>query len=145
MASSDRYDLQRFVDAQENLIDDALRELRAGSKQSHWMWFIFPQLAGLGHSATAQYFAIRSIREAAAYLEHPLLGCRLKQSVEAVLNWAGRRSAEQIFGPVDSMKLRSSLTLFDKVAPDEIFAGGLRAFFDGRADERTLALLNPRD
>ena len=139
---NDPHNLQRFVEAQHNIFETALAELRAGAKQSHWMWFIFPQLAGLGRSPTAQYFAIASLDEARAYLEHPLLGSRLRQSVEALLPWAGRRTAEQILGPIDAQKLRSCLTLFDRVEPDGLFDRGLAGFFGGSRDERTLALLN---
>ena len=105
------------------------------------MWFIFPQFAGLGSSATAQHFAVSSMGEARAYLEHPILGPRLRQCVEALLLLGGH-SAEQILGPIDAMKLRSSFTLFDRVEPDRLFADGLLHFFDGGRDERTLALLN---
>jgi uncharacterized protein (DUF1810 family) len=139
----DPHNLQRFIDVQHELFESALAELRAGSKQSHWMWFIFPQLAGLGRSPASQFYGIASLDEARAYLDHALLGPRLKRGVEAMNAWAGKRSAEQILGPVDAMKLRSSLTLFDQVAPDDLFADGLAGFFDGRADERTLALLEP--
>lgn len=142
MTSRDPYDLQRFVDAQDEVFEVALAELRAGSKSSHWMWFIFPQIEGLGQSAISRHFAIQSINEAIAYLQHPLLGDRLRQSVEAVLPWAALRSADEIFGPVDAMKLRSSLTLFDKVAPNSLFASALNCLFDGKRDDRTLALLN---
>lgn len=138
---SDPYDLQRFVDGQVQSFDQALGELNAGSKQSHWMWFIFPQLAGLGRSPTALHYAISSIEEARAYLEHPLLGARLRQSVDAVMPWAGRRSAEEIFGPVDAMKFRSSLTLFDAAEPRSIFSQALEAFFGGARDGRTSSLL----
>jgi uncharacterized protein (DUF1810 family) len=109
------------------------------------MWFIFPQLAGLGRSPTAHFYAIAGADEAHAYLEHPLLGRRLRQSVDALMHWAGKRSAERILRPLDAMKLRSSLTLFDRVAPDDVFASALAAFFDGQADECTLALLAPTD
>jgi uncharacterized protein (DUF1810 family) len=139
---SDPYNLQRFLDAQEGVFDTALAELSSGSKQSHWMWFIFPQLVGLGRSPTAQFYAIASFHETQAYLDHPRLGQRLRRSVEALLPWAGRRTAEQILGPVDAMKLRSSLTLFDRVGPAGLFDRGLAAFFSGERDERTLALLN---
>jgi uncharacterized protein (DUF1810 family) len=139
---SDPYNLQRFVDAQDGIFETALAELRAGSKQSHWMWFIFPQLAGLGRSPTAQFYGIGSIDEARAYLAHPLLGPRLRQSVEVLLPWAGRRTPEQILGSVDALKLRSSLTLFDRVEPGSLFARGIDAFYDGRRDGHTLALLN---
>jgi uncharacterized protein (DUF1810 family) len=136
------YDLQRFIRAQDGVYDTALAELRAGSKQSHWMWFIFPQLAELGRSPTAKYFGISSIEEARAYLRHHLLGSRLRQCVEAMLPWSDRRTAEQILGEVDAMKLRSSLTLFDRVEPNALFNRGLNAFFGGERDERTLALLD---
>jgi uncharacterized protein (DUF1810 family) len=139
---TDPYNLRRFVDAQTGIFDSALSELRAGRKQSHWMWFVFPQLAGLGHSQTAQYYGIASLDEARAYLEHPLLGSRLNQSVEVLLPWAGERTAEQVLGPIDAMKLRSSLTLFDRAEPGGAFAAGLAAFFGGEPDDRTLALLN---
>ena len=142
---SDPHTLQRFVDAQASVFESALAELRAGSKQSHWMWFIFPQLAGLGRSPTAIFYAITSFAEARAYLEHPLLGTRLRHSIEAILPWAGGLSAEQIFGPADATKLRSSLTLFDRVSPNDLFRRGLDAFFAGARDERTLALLEPKE
>ena len=138
---SDLHNLQRFLDAQDGIYETALAELCAGSKQSHWMWFIFPQLRGLGLSPTAQRYAIASLDEARAYLEHPVLGARLRESVEALLPWEGR-PAEQILGPIDAIKLRSSLTLFDRVRPNTPFAEGLAAFFRGQRDERTLALLN---
>ena len=137
---SDPHNLQRFVDAQEGVFDQALAELHAGDKQSHWMWFVFPQLAGLGRSPTAQYFALKTSEEARCYLHHPLLGPRLRLATETLLPWTGRRTAEQILGPVDTMKLRSSLTLFDAIAPGGIFGEALGAFFDG-PDEQTLALL----
>jgi uncharacterized protein (DUF1810 family) len=139
---SDPFDLQRFVDAQDGIFQTALGELETGSKQSHWMLFIFPQLSGLGRSPTAIYYAIASLREARAYLDHPLLGPRLRSATEALLPWAGRRSAEQILGSIDAVKLRSSLTLFDRVEQDGLFARGLAGFFSGERDERTLALLN---
>ena len=139
---SDPFHLQRFVDAQGAVFDTVLAELKAGSKQSHWMWFIFPQLAGLGRSPTAQYFAIASIDEARAYLAHPLLGSRLRSCTEALLPWAGRRSAEQILGSIDAVKLKSSLTLFDAVEPAGLFSHGLVNFYAGERDARTLALLN---
>jgi uncharacterized protein (DUF1810 family) len=139
---SDPYDLQRFIDAQDRVYETALAELRAGSKQSHWMWFIFPQLRGLGLSPIAHLYGLVSLDEARAYLHHPLLGARLHQCVDALAPWATRRSAEQIFGAVDAVKLRSSLTLFDKIEPNGPFDEGLTAFFNGVPDERTLALLN---
>ena len=139
---SDLYDLQRFIRAQDGVYETALAELRAGSKQSHWMWFVFPQLRGLGISPTAQYYGISSLEEALGFLDHPLLGARLRQSVEALLPWAARRTPEQIFGAIDAIKLRSCLTLFDAAEPGAVFAQALAAFFEGIRDERTLALLN---
>jgi uncharacterized protein (DUF1810 family) len=141
---SDPFDLQRFIDAQHGVYETALAELRAGCKQSHWMWFIFPQLAGLGRSPTAQLFGIAGLDEASAYFDHPVLGARLRECVDALLPWAGKRGPEQILGPVDAMKLRSSLTLFDLVAPGSSFIGALDALFGGQRDGRTLELLNGR-
>ena len=139
---SDLYDLQRFIRAQDGVYETALAELRAGSKQSHWMWFVFPQLRGLGLSPTAQYYGISSFKEALGYLRDPLLGARLRQSVEALLPWAARRTPEQIFGAIDAIKLRSCLTLFDAAEPGAVFAQALAVYFDGERDPRTLALLN---
>jgi uncharacterized protein (DUF1810 family) len=138
---NDPYNLQRFADAQHGVFDIALAELRSGRKQSHWMWFIFPQLAGLGRSPTAQYYGIASREEASAYLDHPLLGPRLRDAVDAILPWVGKRSPDQLLGPIDALKLRSSLTLFDAVEPKGLFGHALAAFYDG-PDERTLALLS---
>ena len=138
---TDPYNLKRFIDAQDGVIDNAMAELRAGRKQSHWMWFIFPQIAGLGHSPMAQHYAIQSLDGARAYLAHPLLGCRLRECTRAVLPWSKMRRAEKIFGRIDAVKLRSSLTLFDRVEPESCFALGLAAFFAGERDEHTLALL----
>lgn len=106
------------------------------------MWFVFPQLAGLGRSPTAKFYGIASIDEARAYLEHPVLGPRLRECVRAILPSTSSRSAEQILGPVDALKLRSSLTLFGQVEPYSIFAEALAGFFDGQSDNRTLELLN---
>jgi uncharacterized protein (DUF1810 family) len=139
---NDPFDLQRFIAAQDGVYETALGELRAGSKQSHWMWFIFPQLRGLGLSAIARFYAIVSLDEARAYLAHPLLGARLRECVEAILPLAERLSAEQIVGPVDAMKLRSSLTLFDQAQLNALFDAGLALLFQGQRDARTLALLN---
>ena len=141
---SDPYNLQRFIDAQDGVFDTALAELRAGDKQSHWMWFIFPQLAGLGRSSTAEFYGIASLDEARAYLQHPVLGNRLDKCVCAILPWAGCLRPEQFFGPIDSLKLRSSLTLFDQVEPNSLFAEALTAFYGSERDERTIALLEPQ-
>jgi uncharacterized protein (DUF1810 family) len=133
--------LERFVEAQHGVFERALGEIRAGSKRSHWMWFIFPQIAGLGQSPTSRFYAIGSLREARDYLDHPILGPRLRQCVEALLAWAGKRDAVSIFGSIDAMKLRSSLTLFGAVAPDQrLFRDALGAFFDS-PDQSTLELL----
>lgn len=140
--AADPYQLWRFVDAQRGTIDRAIAELRDGRKKTHWMWFVFPQLAELGQSPTAKFFGIRSTSEARDFLAHPLLGPRLRQCVELLDLWAGERSAEQILGSLDAMKLRSSLTLFDWVEPGTIFDQALLHFFDGARDQRTLALLN---
>jgi len=140
MDGTDRFQLQRFVDAQEGTFETALMELRAGRKQTHWMWFIFPQMAGLGKSPTAQYYAIRSQTEARAFLAHPVLGQRYRDAVEALHVWAGRKDAVAIFGEVDAVKLRSSLTLFEAISGEPLFAKTLKAFFDA-SDPETLRLL----
>jgi uncharacterized protein (DUF1810 family) len=132
-------DLDRFVTAQDDgrTYDEAIGELRRGHKTSHWMWFVFPQIAGLGQSATSQRFAIRSLDEARAYLEHPVLGPRLRESAAAVLATTDR-SAVDIFGHIDAQKLRSSMTLFLRAAPDEEgFSQVLDRFFAGTADQAT--------
>jgi uncharacterized protein (DUF1810 family) len=134
--------LERFVEAQRSIYDRALDELRAGAKQSHWMWFVFPQIAGLGLSPTARLYAIADAVEARAYLTHPVLGPRLGECTEAMLGWAGRKTAEAILGPVDAMKFTSSMTLFDAVAEDDHrFARALAAFRHGERDSLTLELL----
>jgi uncharacterized protein (DUF1810 family) len=137
---SDPHNLARFVDAQADTYAQALTELHRGRKVSHWMWFVFPQIAGLGRSATAVFYAIGSADEARAYLAHPLLGPRLRECVDAVLDYAGT-PAEAIFGDVDALKLHSSLTLFAAVSDEPRFAAGLRAFFDGAVDAATVARL----
>ena len=136
----DPFDLQRFVTAQEPVYQQVCTELAAGSKRSHWMWFIFPQLKGLGRSATAQHFGIGSRQEAEAYLRHPLLGPRLKQSTEFVLAVEGR-SALQVFGAPDDLKFRSCMTLFAQVADEPMFRQALDRYFAGHGDEQTLQLL----
>jgi len=139
---TDPYNLQRFLDAQQGVFETAIAELRAGSKQSHWMWFIFPQLAGLGRSPTAQYFGIASLDEARAYLNHPILGPRLREAVEVFVPWAARRTPEQMLGSIDALKLRSSLTLFDAIVRHDLFDRALATLYAGERDERTLALLS---
>jgi uncharacterized protein (DUF1810 family) len=136
-----QFDLERFVDAQRGVYETALTELRAGRKRSHWMWFIFPQIAGLGRSEMAQRYAIRSADEAAAYLAHPLLGARLRESAAAVLAHDDL-DVDTIFGEPDNMKFHSSMTLFADVAPDEaLFHDCLDRFFDGEPDGATLTRL----
>jgi uncharacterized protein (DUF1810 family) len=139
--SADPYRLARFLEAQERDYERALSEIRRGRKQSHWMWYVFPQFVGLGSSATSAFYAIKSVDEAHAYLAHPVLGARLVTSVQAVLNVEGR-SALEIFGSPDDMKLRSSATLFAAISPEgSVFAQLLDRYFGGQADEKTLRLL----
>ena len=135
------FDLGRFTEAQANSWPAALAELQAGRKQSHWMWFIFPQLAGLGHSPMAVRFALASAAEARAYLADPLLGARLREGVKAMLTHRSR-SAEAILGGIDALKFRSSLTLFEAVATaPALFAEAIEAYYGGERDGRTLELL----
>ncbi|MBB4066139.1 DUF1810 domain-containing protein [Gellertiella hungarica] len=136
---SDPFDLRRFIEAQAGTYETALAEIRRGRKETHWMWFVFPQLAGLGHSATARHYAIRSLGEARAYLGHPLLGARLRECV-AALAALDRPDADLVFGSVDALKLRSSLTLFAAAGGGSLFADALGRWFGG-PDERTRALL----
>ena len=132
------YDLQRFVDAQQPVFDRVIAELKQGRKRGHWIWFIFPQLKGLGHSSNSEFFGISSLQEAAAYVQHPVLGPRLMQCTELVNSVEGS-SAEDIFGEIDAMKFRSSMTLFAKAAPDNrIFAEAIRKYFGGRLDGLTI-------
>jgi uncharacterized protein (DUF1810 family) len=138
---ADAYNFHRFLDAQESVYDTVLDELRAGRKVSHWIWFIFPQIAGLGHSAMAQKFAIGSLDEAKAYLQHPPLGPRLRACTQLVLDVNGR-SAEEIFGYLDHLKFRSCMTLFLTAAADNtLFNSALLKYFDGKPDQLTLDLL----
>jgi len=134
--------LSRFVKAQAKVYPQALAELRAGDKRSHWMWFIFPQIAGLGRSATAQFYAIADRAEAGAYARHDLLGPRLRECTQAMLGWAGKRGAEAILGSIDALKFKSSMTLFEACADDPAtFAAALDAFCRGERDDATLARL----
>lgn len=140
----DRFDLQRFVDAQADVYDIALAELRAGRKQSHWMWFVFPQIQGLGHSYMSTKYAISGLEEARAYIAHEILGKRLIECTHAVLD-SRPTNARAVFGPIDSMKFRSCMTLFELAAPDvEVFSRALDALYDGRRDERTLEIVGAR-
>ena len=138
---SDAYNLQRFLDAQEGVYDTVLAELLAGGKSSHWIWFIFPQITGLGHSEMAQQFAIASLNEAKTYLQHPVLGQRLRECTQLILDVDGR-SAEEIFGYPANLKFRSCMTLFLTAATDNaIFKDALLKYFAGKPDQLTLDLL----
>jgi uncharacterized protein (DUF1810 family) len=134
-------DLERFVGAQRDVYDDALAELRAGRKRSHWMWFVFPQIAGLGRTATAQRYALADLAEARAYLAHPVLGPRLTECAQALLSVEGR-TADQILGTPDDLKLRSSMTLFAHAADDPaVFRAVLDRYYGGEDDPLTLQRL----
>jgi uncharacterized protein (DUF1810 family) len=138
---TDPFDLQRFLDAQSSVFPLVLDELRRGRKQSHWMWFIFPQLAGLGHSAMAQRFAIASRAEAVAYLGHGVLGSRLRECT-ALVNGVEDRTILEILGSPDDLKFHSSMTLFGAVSSDPKFAVAITKFYGGKRDQRTLDLLS---
>jgi len=141
---ADEVDLERFVRAQDEggTYRQVLAELGRGRKVSHWMWFVFPQLAGLGRSSTAQYYALRSLAEAQAYLAHPVLGPRLRECAEVVARLTGR-TAEEVFGGIDAVKLRSSMTLFSRAAPEErVFTDVLDRYFEGQPDPATERLLS---
>jgi uncharacterized protein (DUF1810 family) len=143
MTRADPFDLQRFVTAQDRAgtHEAALAELRAGRKTSHWMWFVFPQVAGLGRSPTAAHYAIGSLDEARAYLEHPVLGPRLREAAGVLMQLSGP-SAGDIFGSIDALKLRSSMTLFHRADPSErAFAAVLERYFGGEPDQATDRLL----
>ena len=137
---TDPFDPQRFVDAQRGVYPQVRAELAAGCKRSHWMWFVFPQLKGLGRSATAQHYGIASLAEAQAYWAHPLLGPRLRECTDLVLAVDGR-SAHEIFGPPDDLKFRSCMTLFAQATGERLFTRALEKYFRGEADPRTIELL----
>jgi len=139
--SNDPYDLDRFVRAQATDYDRALSELREGEKRSHWMWYIFPQIEGLGHSPMSHRYSIKSAAEARAYLDHPVLGSRLRECAAVVRDIVGH-SALEIFGSPDDQKLRSSATLFAAVSDDDIFEQLLQKYFDGQSDKETLRRLD---
>jgi uncharacterized protein (DUF1810 family) len=141
IGAGDRFELNRFVQAQEEVYPRALAEIRRGRKRSHWMWFIFPQIDGLGYSSTARFYAIKSKGEAKAYLDHPLLGRRLIECGEALLQVEGVSAAE-VFGYPDDLKLRSSMTLFASVAEtNSVFSRVLERYYEGQPDQKTLELL----
>jgi uncharacterized protein (DUF1810 family) len=137
---SDLNDLDRFVTAQSGSYETALAEIRRGAKRSHWVWYIFPQIAGLGRSATAQRYAIQSLEEARAYLAHPVLGSRLRECVAALQDLTGT-TAEAVFGGIDAVKLRSSLTLFEAAGGGALFGAALDRWYDSARDPATLARL----
>jgi uncharacterized protein (DUF1810 family) len=144
MNERDPYNLQRFLTAQADDYESALGELQRGRKESHWIWYIFPQVAGLGHSSMAQEYAIQSRHEAVAYLGHPVLGARLQKCCEALLKHEGKK-VQDILGFPDDLKLRSSMTLFAKIsAQGSAFHKVLTAFYAGQMDERTVAFLEAR-
>jgi uncharacterized protein (DUF1810 family) len=142
-SASDPFELSRFVAAQESIFDRALAEIRRGRKQSHWMWFIFPQLLGLGHSDMSRRYGIGSLGEARAYLDHPVLGQRLRLAVEALQDLA-QTNADEAFGSVDATKLRSSLTLFIEAGGGALYEAALGRWFSGVKDAETLRLLEAR-
>ncbi|MGB2920996.1 MAG: DUF1810 domain-containing protein [Mycobacterium sp.] len=139
--SEDPFDLGRFVEAQDRVYPTVLTELRAGSKSSHWIWFVFPQMRGLGHSASAHRFGISSLTEAVAYLEHPVLSSRLRECAGLLLAVEGRTATEILCHP-DDLKVRSSMTLFARAGRDPVFRAVLDTFYDGREDPATLELLD---
>jgi uncharacterized protein (DUF1810 family) len=133
--------LERFVEAQRSTHNQALAELRGGQKRGPWMWFVFPQIAGLGRTSTARFYALADLAEACAYLAHPTLGPRLLAATGAMLGWAGRKEAVAILGEVDAMKFRSSMTLFEAAGGEPRFGQALDAFYAGERDRLTLDLL----
>lgn len=136
----DKHNLSRFLKAQENAYPIALKELQEGRKRSHWMWYIFPQFKYLGRSYNSKFYGISGIEEAAAYLEHPILGQRIREVSETIFNLPKNNAAE-VFGHIDAMKLRSSMTLFDLVSSNDIFARVIDKYFNGHRDSRTLDML----
>ena len=145
MGVADPFDLQRFVTAQAPVFASVLEELKQGRKRTHWMWFVIPQLRGLGSSSMATFYGIGSLAEARAYLAHPLLGPRLVLCTETVMTIKGR-TLREIFGPPDDMKFRSSMTLFARASDDDraVFRRALDLYCEGRPDDRTLVLLGDR-
>lgn len=147
MNEQENIDLQRFVEAQELDYEQALKEIRQGRKMSHWIWYIFPQIQGLGHSIMAERYAINSLEEAGAYINHPVLGARLIEISTALLRHAKdgfltkSKTAEQILGNIDALKVRSCMTLFDLVQPNSIFSNVLDAFYNSERDPLTLEIL----
>ena len=138
--TEDSFCLERFVKAQEQMYAVALKEIEQGQKWSHWIWYIFPQLAVLGHSRNAKYYGLSGYDEAEAYLNHPVLGCRLREITQALLQHK-ELTAEEILGEIDAMKVKSCMTLFAEVSPDDIFDEVLKVFYNGSYDKLTLDLM----
>ena len=138
------YDLERFLSAQDNMYEIALQEIQAGYKASHWMWFVFPQLKGLGYSSTAKYYGITGKDEAKEYLEHPVLGKRLREITSALLR-VDSNNAEEVMGYPDFLKLQSCMTLFAKISGDSLFTDVLDKYYGGKMDEKTIAILAEHD
>lgn len=138
------FDLDRFLSAQEYCYSQAIAELRSGQKRSHWIWYIFPQLKGLGYSFNSNYYGIDGKEEAIEYLNHPVLGKRLREASDAVLGIEGR-DIVSIMSPVDALKLKSSMTLFDAVSPGDVFANVLEKYYAGERDDLTLKMLEMTD
>ena len=136
----DTYNLERFIEAQKSEYDVALREIREGCKRSHWIWFVFPQMASLGFSYNARFYGISCLDEARAYLAHPILGKRLRQITEALLMHKGK-DVLSILGSIDTLKVCSCMTLFDAVSPDDVFRQVLKTFYEDKRDAQTLALV----
>ena len=138
-------DLERFLKAQEKDYEHALNEIKNGRKTGHWIWYIFPQLRALGHSRRAKYFGIADMDEAVRYMAHPVLSARLREISGALLEHKGKKTALDIFGEIDAVKVRSSMTLFDAVCPNDVFSDVLNGFYDGQKDNLTVELLLARD
>ena len=140
---ADSFDLNRFIEAQDTAYPYALHELKEGCKRSHWMWYIFPQLIGLGHSRMSNYYGISGIEEAKAYLDNPILNQRLREVCEIILSLE-TNDAREVFGGIDSRKLKSSMTLFDLASPNDVFDRVLNKFFEGNQCNRTLTFINDK-
>lgn len=137
--------IERFLDGQRFGYETALAEMKRGEKRNHWIWYIFPQVKGLGHSPNAQYYGIKDLEEAKAYLHHPVLGSRLREITRAVLTHKGEDIYDIMGSRIDAMKLKSSMTLFDLAAPDDVFAEVIDAFYKGIRDARTVSLVQKAD
>lgn len=136
--------LGRFLEAQDYCYDQALSEIKAGIKQSHWIWYVFPQMKGLGHSYNSNYYGISGLEEASAYLNHPVLGARLREATVSILSLNGL-DIDEIMPRIDAIKLRSSMTLFDAVSPNDVFADVLQKYYSSIRDNRTLQMIKSQD